>query len=144
MNKIIITNSRLGKDVEIRQSNSGTTIGRFSVGSDRKFTSGEDKKTDWFNIVAFGKQAEWCDKYLHKGSKVNIIGRVQPDFYTNKDGNRVNTFDVICEEIEFAESKKEAEANAKVEKKADDGFADVPEDDGFANVDDIDSELPFR
>jgi len=135
MNKIFITNSRLGKDVDVRQTQDGKTVARFNVACDRKYSK---DKTDWFSIVAFDKQGEFCEKYLHKGSKVNIVGRVQPDNYTNKDGNKVNTFDVICEEIEFAESKKEAEQNKAEEK------PETKEDDGFMNVEDTDDmELPF-
>lgn len=143
MNKIILTNARLGKDVETRYSND-KAISRFSVATDRMYSS--KKKTDWFNCVCFGTQATFAEKYLHKGSKVNIIGRVQPDFYENKEGQRVNTFDVIVENVEFGESKKEADAN-RSNAPANDGFNNQSDntEDGFTNVpDDIEDELPFN
>lgn len=143
MNKIILTNARLGKDVDIRYSNE-KTIARFSVATDRRFS--KEKKADWFNCVCFSAQATFAEKYLHKGSKVNIIGRVQPDFYENKEGQRVNTFDVIVEEIEFAESKKDAENNAPAETPTN-APAKTPADDGGFDGFEVavdDSDLPFN
>lgn len=143
MNKLFLTNARLGRDVEVRYSND-KAIARFSVATNRKFS--KENKTDWFEIVCFGSQATFAEKYLRKGSKVNIIGRVQPDSYENKEGHRVKTFDVIAEEIEFAETKKEA--SAEQASKQDDGGFDANDgletaDEGFMNVPDDDDSLPF-
>ena len=135
---ITLTNARLGKDPETRNSNN-TNVTRFSVAVNRRFAK---DKTDWFNVVCFGKLSDTASQYLHKGSKVNIIGRPQPDSYTNKDGQRVNTFDVIADEIEFAESKKEAESHAQANNS---GSVDNDSDNGFVNVpEELDSELPFN
>ena len=142
MVKLIITGCRLGKDVETRTSGD-KTIARFSVATDRKYS--QEKKTDWYNCVAFGKTATFCESYLKKGSKVNLVGRPTPDRYQNKEGQWVNTFDVVVEEIEFGESKKEAEANQGgfVSEKAEEKPAEK-EEEGFMNVpDDVDDSLPF-
>lgn len=125
----------IGKDVDVR-TNGDSTVARFSLAVKRKFAREGETDTDWLNIVCFGKQAEFAEKYLKKGTKIIVEGRVATGSYTNKDGNRVNTFDIVAENIEFAESKKASESNTKEETKAsDEGFADVPSD--------IDSDLPF-
>lgn len=104
MNKVILM-GRLTKDPEVRysQGDSSMAIGNYSIAVDRK---GKDAGTDFINIVAFGKNGEFAEKYLHKGTKVLITGHIQTGSYTNKDGNKVYTTDVIAEEQEFAESKK--------------------------------------
>lgn len=125
----------IGKDVDVR-TNGDSTVARFSLAVKRKFAREGETDTDWLNIICFGKQAEFAEKYLKKGTKIIVEGRVATGSYTNKDGNRVNTFDIVAENIEFAESKKASESNTKEETKAsDEGFADVPSD--------IDSDLPF-
>lgn len=104
MNKVILM-GRLTKDPEVRyaQGDSSMAIGNYSIAVDRK---GKDAGTDFINIVAFGKNGEFAEKYLHKGTKVLITGRIQTGSYTNKDGNKVYTTDVVAEEQEFCESKK--------------------------------------
>lgn len=130
MNKAILT-GRLTRDPEIRITQDGqTTIGRFGLAVDRK---GKEQKADFFNLTAFNKTAQFAEKYLKKGTKVNVIGHLQNDEYTNRDGQKVTSTIVIVEEVEFCESKKQEE---KTEEKTD-GFMDIPKD--------IDSEeLPFN
>ena len=105
MNKAILM-GRLTKDPEISSSTSGTTIARFSIAVDRKFKREGEPEADFFTCTTFGKQADFVGKYLKKGTKVVITGRIQNDSYTNKDGQKVNTTKIMTEEIEFAESKK--------------------------------------
>lgn len=123
MNKAILC-GRLTKDVETRYTQEQMAISRFSIAVDRKT---KDKETDFINIVAFGKNGEFAEKYLKKGTKVIIEGRIQTGSY-EKDGKKVYTTDIVAESFEFAESKKEEPKDA-------DGFMNIPE--GIVN------DLPF-
>lgn len=141
MNKVYVSGF-IGKEVSIRQSGD-MPIARFSLGVKRKFAKDGEQDTDWINIVCFSKLATFAEKYLTKGSGVEIVGHISTGKYTNKDGQTVYTTDVIADEIEFGKGKVDGKkAEPKKEEPQDDGFVSV--DDGFANVDDIDSELPFR
>ena len=146
MNKVILM-GRLTKDPEVRysQGEQSTAIARYTLAVDRRFRRDGDTQTaDFINCVAFGRQGEFAEKYLRKGIKIAITGRIQTGSYTNKDGQKVYTTDVVVEEQEFAESKAASENNG--------GFApaDRPSPssaagDGFMNIPDgIDEELPFN
>lgn len=102
---------RLTKDPEIRVTEAGKSVARYSLAVDRRYKEGE-VTADFFNCVSFGKQAEFVEKYLKKGIKILLMGRVENDSYTNKDGQKVNTTKIIAEEVEFAESKREAATTA--------------------------------
>ena len=102
MNKAILT-GRLARDPEVRATKEGLTIARFTLAVDRK----KDEKADFFNLTAFGKTGEFVEKYLKKGTKINVIGRLQNDEYTNRDGQKVTSTIIIVEEVEFCESKKQ-------------------------------------
>ena len=106
MNKVILM-GRLTRDPEVRVSTGErqTTIGRFSIAVDRRFKREGQAEADFFNCTTFGKQAEFVEKYLHKGTKVVVVGSVQNDNYTNKEGQQVYSVRVIVEDVEFAESK---------------------------------------
>ena len=109
MNKVILM-GRLTRDPEIRysQGDSAMCIARYSLAVDRRGRSngnGGEQTADFINCVAFGKSGEFAEKYLHKGTKIAITGRIQTGSYTNKDGQKVYTTDVVVEEQEFAESK---------------------------------------
>ena len=117
---------RLTKEVELKSSQNGTSYLSNSVACDRKYG---EKKTDFFNIKAFGKTAEAMDKFLHKGSKIFVEGDLQIDEYTDKTGNKRQTVSIVVTSWEFAESKGES----KEEKK--DGFLNIPEG--------LTEELPF-
>ena len=126
MNRVEII-GRLTRDPEIRVTQDGqTTIGRFGIAVDRR---GKEQKADFFNVTAFNKTAQFAEKYLKKGTKIALSGRLQQDEYTNKDGQKVTSVSVVAEEVEFCESKK-------TEDKPKDGFMDVPKDLG--------EELPFN
>lgn len=119
MNKVILC-GRSTRDCEVRQSGD-TKVARYSLAVDRKYSKGEEKQTDFINIVCFGKSAEFAENYIKKGTKMIVTGRIQTGSYTNKDGQKVNTFDVVAEEQEFAESKN---TNTSVPAK-DDDFMDM-------------------
>lgn len=111
MNKVILM-GRLTRDPEVRYSQgaSQTAVARFSVAVDRRFKREGEPDADFFNCTAFGKQAEFIERYLRKGVKIVVCGRIQNDNYTNKDGQMVYSVRVMVDEIEFAESKN-ASAN---------------------------------
>ncbi|HIW20661.1 MAG TPA: single-stranded DNA-binding protein [Candidatus Dorea intestinavium] len=146
MNKVILM-GRLTRDPEVRysQGDNPLAVARFSLAVDRRFKRDGDQTADFINCVAFGKQGEFMEKYFRKGMRAVVSGRIQTGSYTNKDGVKVYTTDVVVEEVEFAESKGVSEANAGAfsntpspEPKVDagDGFMDIP--------DGIDEELPFN
>ena len=104
MNKVILM-GRLTRDPEVSSSASGTTFARFSIAVDRRFKREGEPDADFFNCTSFGKQAEFVERYLKKGTKVVVTGRIQNDNYTNKEGQKVYSVRIMVEEIEFAESK---------------------------------------
>ncbi|SHJ72837.1 single-stranded DNA-binding protein [Parasporobacterium paucivorans] len=107
MNKVILM-GRLTRDPEIRYSQGDNTmaVARFSLAVDRRFKKDANgDNTDFINCVAFGKTAEFAEKYFHQGIKVVVEGRIQTGSYTNKDGQKVYTTDIVVENTEFAESK---------------------------------------
>ena len=153
MNKVILM-GRLTRDPEVRYSQGAnqTAVARFSIAVDRRFKREGEPDADFFNCTAFGKQAEFIERYLRKGVKVVTCGRIQNDNYTNKDGQMVYSVRVMVDEIEFAESKNASANNG------DNGYngggymgggnsAPAPSGagDGFMNIPDgIDEELPFN
>lgn len=149
LNKVILI-GRLTRDPEVRysQSNSGSDqmcIARYSLAVDRRGKrNSEDQQADFINCVAFGKSGEFAEKYLKKGTKIAITGRLQTGSYTNKDGNKVYTTDVVVEEHEFCESKNANAQTAPAQQTQQAPAADAVSD-GFMNIPDgIDEELPFN
>lgn len=138
MNKVILM-GRLTRDPEVRysQGEQATAIARYTVAADRRFRRDGDSQTaDFIGCVAFGHQAEFAEKYLRKGIKIVIIGRIQTGSYTNRDGQKVYTTDVVVEEQEFAESKRTGETTQQTpEPVSEDGFMTIP--------DGLEEELPF-
>lgn len=135
MNKIILL-GRLTRDPEVRysQGDKPTAIARFSIAVNRKFKREGDPDADFFNCTAFGKLGEFVEKYLHKGSQIALVGRLQNDNYTNKDGQQVYSTRVMVDEIDFAESKN-----------ASNGGGNTSSVDDFMNVpDSITESLPFN
>ncbi|HHX67278.1 MAG TPA: single-stranded DNA-binding protein [Gallicola sp.] len=105
MNNVCII-GRLTKDLEVRTSPSGTTVGKTSIAVNRKF---KKEEADFINLIAFNKTAELMSQYLGKGSQVGIEGRIQTGSYDSKEGKKVYTFDVVVDNITFIDSKKEQE-----------------------------------
>ena len=146
MNKVILM-GRLTRDPEVRysQGENAMAVARYTLAVDRRFNRNNDDQTaDFINCVAFGRAGEFAEKYLHKGTKIAITGRIQTGSYTNKDGVKVYTTEVVIEEQEFAESKNSA-GNADNSGFAPAGRpAPAAAGDGFMNIPDgIDEELPF-
>lgn len=145
MNKVILM-GRLTRDPEIRYSQgaNASAVARFSIAVDRRFKRDGEPDADFFNCTAFGKQAEFVEKYLKKGTKMLVSGRVQNDNYTNKDGQTVYSVQIIVDELEFAESKNSTGS-------AEGGYGQTSRPapgaaagDGFMNIPTgIEDELPF-
>ena len=151
MNKVILM-GRLTRDPEVRYSagDSSMAIARYSLAVDRRrrANAGSDEQTaDFINCVAFGRSGEFAEKYFRKGTKVLVTGRIQTGSYTNKDGVRVYTTDVVVEEQEFAESRNASGSDNSGFAGADFGgqtSQPVGAADGFMPIPDgIDEELPF-
>ena len=140
MNKVILM-GRLTRDPDIlyTQPNSAqeqTCIARYSLAVNRRFNRDGEQKADFISCVAFSRQAEFAEKYLHKGTKIVLAGRIQTGSYTNRDGQKVYTTDVVVEEQEFAESKTAGQiAQQNPAPVSEDGFMEIP--------DGLEEELPF-
>ena len=137
MNKVILMGN-LTRDPEIRYTQGEKTmaIARFSLAINRRFSREGETNVDFFNCTAFGKQAEFVEKYFRQGSRMLLVGRIQNDNYTNKNGEKVYSVQIMADEIEFAE-RKQAGGNNNSEpeqKQDDDDFMEIPEN--------IESELP--
>ena len=119
---------RLTKDPETRYADGKTTISKFTIAVDRKFKKDDGPSADFFNITAFGKQAEFVEKYFRKGMKMLTIGRVENYSYV-KDGTTIYSTQYTAEEVEFAESKKSSEAPKEEPKEEPkDEFVEIAED----------------
>ena len=139
MNKVILM-GRLTRDPEVRYTQGDNTmaIARYSLAVDRRFKRDGEPDADFINCVAFGKSGEFAEKYLKKGTKVAVVGRIQTGSYTNKDGQKVYTTDVVVEEAEFAESKNSGSSDNNQSSTAN-------KNTDFMNIPDgIDEELPFN
>ncbi len=113
MNSAILT-GRITKDLELRETQGGTAVLNFGLAVDRRIKKEGEQTADFINIVCWGKTAELVAQYMSKGSKIGVIGRIQTGSY-EKDGQKVYTTDVIAEQVEFLDSKKKDETEAKVE-----------------------------
>lgn len=141
MNKVVLV-GRLTRDPDVRytQSQEPMAIARFSLAVDRRLSKAQREKNgavtaDFISCVAFGKNGEFVEKYLHKGTKIAVSGRIQTGSYDHKDGYKVYTTDVVCEEFDFCESKG-AEANNNPAPADESEWMNIP--------DGIDEELPFN
>lgn len=131
MNSVALT-GRMARDPEIRYTDGGVSIARFTVAVNRRK---KDDPADFIGCIAFGKTAELIEKWFRKGMRIGLNGRIQTGSYTNKDGKKVYTTDIIAEQVEFLDSK--SDGNAQPEQKPDaNGFVNIPD-----NVDD--EGLPF-
>ena len=146
MNKVILM-GRLTRDPEIRysQGNEQMAIARYTLAVNRRYLREGGESADFISCVAFGKSAEFAEKYFRQGLKIAVVGRIQTDSYTNRDGNKVYTTDVIIEEQDFAESKRNASSDSESGQPGGrpspanasaDGFMSIPEG--------IEDDLPFK
>ena len=137
MNKVIEI-GRLTKDPEIRysQGTNTTCVARYTLAVDRKFKQEGQPTADFINCIAFGKLGEFAEKYLHKGTKIAVTGRIQTGSYTNKDGQKVYTTDVVVEEQEFCESKSQSNSQQQTAPSNDNSWMNIP--------DGVEDSLPFN
>ena len=144
MNKVVLM-GRLTRDPEVRysQGENALAIARYTLAVDRRFRRNNDgeQTADFIGCVAFGRSAEFAEKYFRQGLKIAVTGRIQTGSYTNRDGQKVYTTEVVVEEQEFAESKGSGSGSSQ---------HNVPQQspdvgpDGFMNIPDgIEEELPF-
>ena len=145
MNKVILM-GRLTRDPEVRYSNgeNATAVAHYTLAVDRRFKrEGDEQTTDFIRCVCFGKSAEFAEGYLKQGTKVVVSGRIQTGSYTNKEGQKVYTTDVVVEEQEFAESKRAASQNGNNQNE--ETPPPYTDKDGFMNIPDgLEEELPFN
>lgn len=146
MNKVVLM-GRLTRDPDVRYSQGETplAIARYTLAVDRRFKRNGEQDADFINCVAFGRTAEFAEKYLKQGTKMVVSGRIQTGSYTNRDGVKVYTTEVVIEEQDFAESKAAAAQNSSMgvlqpsapqpSAAASDGFMNIP--------DGLEEELPF-
>ena len=152
MNKVILM-GRLTRDPEVRysQGENSTAIARYTLAVDRRFRRNNDgeQNADFINCVAFGRAAEFAEKYFRQGLRIVVSGRIQTGSYTNRDGQKVYTTEVVVEEQEFAESKSASDNYAASHPQISAPAPSMPAPgaasaDGFMNIPDgIDEELPF-
>ena len=144
MNKVVLM-GRLTRDPDVRYSQGETplAIARYTLAVDRRFKRNGEQDADFINCVAFGRTAEFAEKYLKQGTKMVVSGRIQTGSYTNRDGVKVYTTEVVVESQEFAESKN-AQGNGGYANAGQSAApAPMPADDGFMNIPDGIEELPF-
>ena len=143
MNKVVLM-GRLVRDPDVRysQGDASTAVARFTLAVDRRFKrQGDEQSADFISCVSFGKTAEFVERYLKQGTKITGCGRIQTGSYTNRDGQKVYTTDVVLEEVEFAESKGSGGGRPQSEPEptpsnVGDGFMNIPND--------MDADLPFK
>ena len=146
MNKIILM-GRLTRDPEVRyRGANNTAVARFSIAVDRRYKREGEPTADFFNITAFGRLGEFAEKYLKQGTKIAVTGRIQTGSYTNKEGQKVYTTEVVVEEQEFAESKANSDSSQgggytpqsapSAASASAEGFMNIPEG--------VNDDLPFK
>ena len=140
MNKVILM-GRLTRDPEVRYSagENALAIARYTLAVDRKIRRDGEATADFISCVSFGRTAEFAEKYFRQGLRIVVSGRIQTGSYTNRDGQKVYTTEVVVEEQEFAENKKSSETSQSSQTPPPTGS------DGFMNIPDgIEEELPFN
>jgi len=146
MNKVILM-GRLTRDPEVRYSagENSMAIARYTIAVDRRFKRDGEATADFIGCVAFGRQAEFAEKYFRQGLKIVVEGRIQTGSYTDKDGVKRYTTDIVVESQEFAESKASSEGRGTVGGQATPENTSKSGKDNFMNIpDNIDEELPFQ
>lgn len=148
MNKVVLM-GRLVRDPEIRysQGQNSMAVSKYTLAVPRKFRKEGDQKADFISCVTFGKPAEFAGKYLRQGIKVAITGRIQTGSYTNKDGQKVYTTDVVVDECEFAESKSASQIQKpeNINQDPEIGHPGNAPSEGFVSIPDYDAgDIPFR
>ena len=125
---VVVTEGTLGRDPELKNTGSGTAVCNFSLAVDRPYKNGEEKVTDWFNYVAWRQTAEWIAKWFHKGDSMAVRGRLQSREYTDKEGVKRKTVEIMVEEASFVTGSKKNDGTSSV------GSAKKPSGLGSSNV----------
>ncbi len=137
MFNLVVLTGRLTADPELKTTANGTPVTTFSIAVNRNYSSGDERQTDFINIVAWRKTAEFVTKYFQKGSLIGIEGSIQTRRYQDKNGNNRTAFEVIANNVQFVESKRDSAPSTET---ASFSNADVND---FAEVDATDDDLPF-
>ena len=137
MFNLVVLTGRLTADPELKTTQSGISVTSFSIAVDRRYRSGEDRQTDFINIVAWRQTAEFVTKYFKKGSLIGIEGSIQTRKYQDKDGNNRTVFEVVANNVQFVESKRDSAPPSEPA-----SFSNAGVDD-FAEIGDVDDDLPF-
>ena len=137
MFNLVVLTGRLTADPELKTTQSGISVTSFSIAVDRRYRSGEDRLTDFINIVAWRQTAEFVTKYFKKGSLIGIEGSIQTRKYQDKDGNNRTVFEVVANNVQFVESKRDSAPSSEPA-----SFSNAGVDD-FAEIGDVDDDLPF-
>ena len=140
MNKLVLI-GRICKDVDVRYAGE-TCVARYTLAVDRRYKKDGEPSADFINCVAFGNQGQFAEKYLRKGMKIAICGRIQTGSYTDKNGNKVYTTDIVVEEHEFCESKQEVKQ--EIPKAMPSAYTSSSSSDFMSIPDGVDEELPFK
>ena len=144
MNKVILLGN-LTRDPEIRypQGEKQIAVARFSLAVNRRFANDGETNADFFNCTAFGKTAEFIEKYFRQGSRMSLVGRIENNNYTNKNGEKVYSVQIMVEEVEFAE-RKSAQSNNQTQNQNHPAQTNGGDDDFMSIPDGIEDGLPFN
>ncbi|HBJ10346.1 MAG TPA: single-stranded DNA-binding protein [Ruminococcaceae bacterium] len=141
MFNLVVLTGRLTADPELKTTQSGISVTSFSVAVNRPYRTGEEQQTDFINVVAWRKTAEFIAKYFKKGNMIGIEGSIQTRKYTDKNGNNRTAFEVVVNNAQFVESKRDSAASQGSEQPA--SFSNAGADD-FSDLSDVsDDDLPF-
>lgn len=146
MNEVIMM-GRLTKDPDVRYGGANNTcIAKFSLAVDRRFKRDGEPTADFFNCTSFGKQGEFVEKYLKKGTKIVLTGELRNDNYTNKEGQKVYGMQIVTNTVEFAESKAASQGSQAANKpnRPSQPVQDTDPGDGFMTMDGVEEDLPFN
>ena len=141
MFNLVVLTGRLTADPELKTTASGISVTTFSIAVNRRYRAGEETETDFINIVAWRQTAEFISKYFKKGSMIGIEGSIQTRKYTDKNGNNRTAFEVVANNVQFVESKRDGVSGPVVSENASFSNADASD---FAEIDNgMDDDLPF-
>ena len=142
MFNLVVLTGRLTADPELKTTTNGTNVTTFSIAVERRYRSGEDRQTDFINIVAWQKTAEFITKYFKKGNLIGIEGSIQTRRYQDKNGNNRTAFEVIANNVQFADFARKDGDSASAAAATPVSFSNADAGD-FTSIDDIDDDLPF-
>lgn len=143
MFNLVVLTGRLTADPELKTTQSGISVTSFSIAVDRRYRAGEERQTDFINIVAWRQSAEFVAKYFKKGNMIGIEGSIQTRKYTDKNGNNRTAFEVVANNVQFVETKRDSAPSAVEDNAPAASFSNAGAND-FADLGDIaDDDLPF-